>query len=86
MGSEDEGLPAWMTKRADDRWAIRGQSRSAVQAGLDSLNVSVAGGILCQRLTRPPASIEVAREENENALHGGKQKVLSGAEPSQPLW
>lgn len=50
LGNEDKGLPSWLIQRASDRICIPSCSKTAMEAGLDSLNVSVAGGILCERL------------------------------------
>ena len=54
MGNEDEGLPPWVVKQADGRLSIASENPSLKETGVDSLNVSVAAAVLCDRfLTRP---------------------------------
>ncbi|SPN97422.1 uncharacterized protein DNG_00936 [Cephalotrichum gorgonifer] len=49
LGSEGQGLPKPLRRAADFEISIPGASRSSV----DSLNVSVAGGILCNAFLNP---------------------------------
>ena len=55
LGSEAEGLRPNLRKRANDVVGIEGQR--AGQGGVDSLNVSVAAGILCEAFLRNPSSL-----------------------------
>ncbi len=52
LGAESEGLPRWMLRFVDHRIAIGGRAASAEKAGVDSLNVSVAGAMLIERFLR----------------------------------
>ncbi|KAI9658165.1 MAG: hypothetical protein M1831_004012 [Alyxoria varia] len=52
LGGEDNGLPKHLMREANEKVSIRTKQdrRLFMQSGLDSLNVSVAAGILCERL------------------------------------
>jgi len=62
LGNEEKGLPPWLTRLTDHRVAVGGCSPAAVNAGLDSLNVSVAATILCERFLRRPTTREIEAE------------------------
>lgn len=62
VGNEDEGLPGWLVRLVSDRVTIAG-SAVAGRHGVDSLNVSVAGGILLEKLLRDSRPIGQRREE-----------------------
>lgn len=53
LGGEGEGLRASLQKRANHVIGIEGQRLG--QGGVDSLNVSVAAGVLCEAFMRQPA-------------------------------
>ena len=52
LGSEGEGLRWKIQRKADFEVGIEGQNMGA--GGLDSLNVSVAGALLCEAFLRRP--------------------------------
>ena len=52
LGGEGEGLRANLRKRADSVVGVEGQRIG--DGGVDSLNVSVAAGILCEAFSRKP--------------------------------
>ena len=79
MGNEESGLPPWMCKRADERLAIHSSSKTAVRSGLNSLNVSVAGGILCERFTRRPAASGFAEDVERSSNDKGSSHGNDGA-------
>ncbi|KAJ8604275.1 hypothetical protein MRB53_041873 [Persea americana] len=54
LGNEDEGLPPWLVRAASDRLTI--DSRADLPEDFDSLNVSVAAGLLSETFMRAPAS------------------------------
>ena len=54
FGSEGEGLRWKIQEKADLGVGIEGQRRG--QSGVDSLNVSVAAGLLCEAFLRKPNS------------------------------
>ena len=54
LGSEGEGLRWKIQKKADFEISIEGQRHG--QGGVDSLNVSVAAGLLCEAFLRRPTS------------------------------
>ena len=60
LGSEGEGLRWNIQKKADYSVSIEGQRTGFGE--LDSLNVSVAAGILCEAFMRPPAAHAVAEK------------------------
>jgi tRNA G18 (ribose-2'-O)-methylase SpoU len=63
LGSEGEGLRAHLQKLADGVAGIR--NARGENAGIDSLNVSVAGALLCQEFLRGPHGV-AGREEVED--------------------
>lgn len=56
LGSEGEGLRRALLKKSDITVSIEGR-RGALN-GVDSLNVSVAAGLLCEAFLRPPLNKE----------------------------
>lgn len=54
LGGEGEGLRPNLRKRADFVVGIEGQRLGT--GGVDSLNVSVAAGVLCEAFLRKPLS------------------------------
>lgn len=87
LGSEGEGLRSHLQKLADGVASIR--NARGENAGIDSLNVSVASALLCQEFLRGPHNITGARnpvvEENntiEDAeINDGFREI--GAEESE---
>lgn len=66
LGNEDLGLPFHFTRLTQHLITITGSSEAAAKAGLDSLNVSVAGAVLCNRfLQKPPDAITHRGMETE---------------------
>ena len=64
LGSEGEGLPHYLQKRADYCVGIRGPRLG--QGRVDSLNVSVAAGLLCEAFLRHPADVEKVGERSSD--------------------
>jgi len=71
LGNEEKGLLPWLTRLADHTIAIQGYSPEAVDAGLDSLNVSAAATMLCERFLRRPTARDI--EANTEAE---KEKIF----------
>lgn len=68
LGNEEFGLPEDIVRRSDSLVSIPARSSSAAAAGVDSLNVSVAGAILAERFTRALDSAQKtiqAKEQTE---------------------
>lgn len=57
FGNEDAGLPKYLVKGANHRITIDGQSVAAKEAGIDSLNVSVAAALLIERFLRQSSTL-----------------------------
>ena len=64
LGSEGKGLPKTLRRAADFEISIPGASKTSV----DSLNVSVAGGILCNAFLNPSTGQSEIETESEKAL------------------
>ena len=64
LGSEGEGLRKALLKKSDITVSIEGR-RGALN-GVDSLNVSVAAGLLCEAFLRPPLDQEKKNNNNNN--------------------
>lgn len=54
LGSEGDGLRKSLLKKSDFRLSIEGR-RGDLKSVVDSLNVSVAAGLLCEAFLRPPS-------------------------------
>lgn len=54
LGSEGDGLRKPILKKADFKLSIEGR-RGDFKSLVDSLNVSVAAGLLCEAFLRPPS-------------------------------
>jgi len=65
LGGEGEGLRWDIQKKASFDVGIEGQRIG--QGTVDSLNVSVAAGILCEAFLRKPKSVETAVRDTPNA-------------------
>ena len=63
LGGEGEGLRPNLRKRADFVVGIEGQRLGT--GGVDSLNVSVAAGVLCEAFLRKPLSRTPIRPQEE---------------------
>lgn len=76
LGNEDQGLPLAFAKKTDQRVSIRGPKKGAVEAGLDSLNVGIAGAVLVDWLLtqRKGAGKVVEKESEEEGEQGGSDK------------
>jgi len=66
LGSEGEGLRWDIQKKASFDVGIEGQRIG--QGTVDSLNVSVAAGLLCEAFLRKPSDAEIAVEETPDSL------------------
>lgn len=66
MGSEGEGLRVHLQKLADGVASIR--NARGENAGVDSLNVSVASALLCQEFLRGPFDVIAAKGDEEHAV------------------
>jgi len=61
VGGEHAGLPRHVTRLADAYVEVL-PGVNTLDAGVDSLNVSVASAILCAEFLKPPASISRAKD------------------------
>lgn len=61
LGSEGEGLRWTLQKKADYVLGVQGARLG--QGGVDSLNVSVAAGLLCEAFMKPPSTSQPAYKE-----------------------
>lgn len=85
LGSEGEGLRWNLEKKADATvsieggWRLQGERGSGVDAGrVDSLNVSVAAGLLVEGFLRAPVTpvVDGAREGNgRDGAENGRENV-----------
>lgn len=81
LGAEGEGLRPNLRKKANFDVGIEGHRLR--HSGLDSLNVSVAAGVLCQAFLRQAATSESAasfdhpKDTLENSLSPGVDSVES---------
>ncbi len=66
LGSEGEGLRWDIQKKASFDVGIEGQRIG--QGTVDSLNVSVAAGLLCEAFLRKPSDAEITVEETPDSL------------------
>lgn len=64
LGGEGAGIRPDLQKRADHLVSIAGQ-RSG-RGGVDSLNVSVAGGVLCDAFLRQPTAHSIDPQASSN--------------------
>ena len=71
LGGEGEGLRPNLQKRADCVVGIEGQRLG--KGGVDSLNVSVAAGILCEAFMREPL-IRKSLNSNLGSTVGSQEK------------
>ena len=62
LGSEGEGLPHFLHRRADLDLGVEGER--AGEGGVDSLNVSVAAGLLCEAFTRKPTNDDTKLDQH----------------------
>ena len=76
LGNEDQGLPLALAKKTDQRVSIRGPKKGAVEAGLDSLNVGIAGAVLIDWfLTQKKGAGKVVEETSEEDGESEKDEV-----------
>jgi len=76
LGNEDQGLPLAFAKKTDQRVSIRGPKKGAVEAGLDSLNVGIAGAVLVDWfLTQRKGAGKVVQETSEEEQGSEKAEV-----------
>jgi hypothetical protein len=75
LGSEGDGLRKPLVKKSDVRLSIEG--RRGDLNGVDSLNVSVAAGLLCDAFLRPPYQ----KKHDEAKL---RSKDPTSQNPKQP--
>jgi len=76
LGNEDQGLPLALAKKTDQRVSIRGPKKGAVEAGLDSLNVGIAGAVLIDWfLTQKKGAGRVVEETSEEEGESEKDVV-----------
>lgn len=68
LGGEGEGLRSNLRKRADYLAGVEGHSIG--RGGVDSLNVSVAAGILCEAFLRKPLYPDL----HQNSLGSGSEE------------
>lgn len=54
LGSEGDGLRKTLLRKSDFKLSIEGR-RGDLKSLVDSLNVSVAAGLLCEAFLRPPS-------------------------------
>ncbi len=80
LGGEGEGLRWLLQKKADFTVAIEG--KRAGQGGVDSLNVSVAAGTLCEAFLRtpPPDQISELRDDPARLEYSGPSLDSSAEE------
>lgn len=78
LGSEGEGLRAALKMKADVELCIKG-AEGSVDSGVDSLNVSVATGILCSSFLRAKAELDVS------TTVGGAHQVMGGGEGNEVI-
>lgn len=79
LGGEGEGLRWNLQKKADYTVSIDGRRKG--QGGVDSLNVSVAAGLLCEAFLQEPAT---GIEERVRAPAPNIQQKPATAQPAQP--
>ena len=65
LGSEGQGLRWNIQRKADYDVGIEGPRRG--QGKIDSLNVSVAAGLLCEAFLRKPIGLKISDESLSNA-------------------
>ncbi|MCJ1385662.1 hypothetical protein MMC17_008785 [Xylographa soralifera] len=68
LGGEGEGLRWALRRKADATVSIETSRRAG---GVDSLNVSVAAGLLCEAFLRAPSEAAVVKEKTPNRRSGG---------------
>lgn len=66
LGGEGQGLRWDIQRKASFDVGIEGQRIG--QGTVDSLNVSVAAGLLCEAFLRKPSSVETTVKETSDAL------------------
>lgn len=72
LGGEGEGLSWDLQKKADFELGVEGYR--AGQGGVDSLNVGVATGLLCEAFLRKPVDQHVIKERAEtDKVEGGER-------------
>ncbi|MCJ1282752.1 hypothetical protein MMC26_002077 [Xylographa opegraphella] len=81
LGGEGEGL-RWALRRKADATVSIGASWRA--GGVDSLNVSVAAGLLCEAFLRAPAEAGVRNVQRQREELGGGVKVVHQADVQEP--
>lgn len=69
LGSEGDGLRKALLKKSDVLLSIEG-GRGELKSVVDSLNVSVAAGLLCETFLRPPS-----KGENDKAQVSGAEQA-----------
>ena len=81
LGSEGDGLRRTILKKADFKLSIQGR-RGGLKSLVDSLNVSVAAGLLCEAFLRSPSK---EKEKKDKARIPDEMKSdLTSSDDSQP--
>ena len=78
LGSEGEGLRWNLQKKADYMIGIEGNRTG--HGGVDSLNVSVAAGLLCEAFLRKPIGTSGSRKVDLSASADTSMHALKGTE------
>jgi 21S rRNA (GM2251-2'-O)-methyltransferase len=83
LGNEDQGLPAGLVKKMDGQVSIRGPKAEARRAGLDSLNVGIAGAVLCEWFLARRSGLSLMREKrvrDEEKVEGREEQIKEAKE------
>lgn len=87
LGNEDEGLPRRMVRSTDAKITIAGNTKLAKRAGIESLNVGVAGGVILNAMLGRQASTAIVEEKEEpTASTTTSGDFLITEEGEEPLW
>ena len=74
LGGEGDGLNPVLQKKADFNIGIGGQRRG--EGGVDSLNVSVASGLLCEAFLRMPAGTQGFKTNHARRSSTGPNRLF----------
>ncbi|KAI9788412.1 MAG: hypothetical protein M1816_006937 [Peltula sp. TS41687] len=80
VGGEGEGLRWALRRKADEEVGIEGKS-DRKESGVDSLNVSVAAGVLCEAFFRGGGGIDLVEDDEESLTE--EEKVQQVEEEMQ---